>query len=125
MVTCTTPPFRAAVRLNSGVRFDMKDFRNLLLALVSIATANAVAAEPLPQPVRAIGVAGADASAVIRVCADKQGRPYDISMVQSSGDKKMDRAVFQAAKRWKFPPVRPDGTERPECEDVPVSMKVN
>ena len=51
--------------------------------------------------------------------------PYDISMVQSSGDKKMDRAVFQAAKRWKFAHVRPDGTERPECEDVPVSMKVN
>ena len=103
----------------------MKDFPNLLLALMSIATANAFASDPLPQPVRAIGVAGADASAVIRVCADKQGRPYDISMVQSSGDKKKDRAVFQAAKRWKFPRVRPDGTERPECQDVPVSMKVN
>ena len=103
----------------------MKDLRNLLVALVGIAAANAFATAPMPQEVQVVGVHGADASAVIRVCADKAGRPYDISMVQSSGDKKMDRAVFQAAKRWKFPPVRPDGTERPECEDVPVSMKVN
>ena len=125
MVTCTTPPFRAAVRLNSGVRFDMRDFRNLLFALAAVFTLNAVASEPAQQPVQSVGVSAADASAVIRVCADKQGRPYDISMVQSSGDKKMDRAVFQAAKRWKFPHVRPDGTERPECEDVPVSMKVS
>ena len=125
MVTCTITPCRAAVRLNSGVRFDMRDFRNLLLALAAISTVNAAATEPAQQPVQSVGVSGADASAVIRVCADKNGRPYDISMVQSSGDKKMDRAVFQAAKRWKFPHVRPDGTERPECEDVPVSMRVN
>ena len=103
----------------------MNFFRNLMLALVAVAPVNALAGEPTQQPVQSVGVSGADASAVIRVCADKQGRPYDISMVQSSGDKKMDRAVFQAAKRWKFPHVRPDGTERPECEDVPVSMKVN
>ena len=116
---------RYAPRLNSGVRFDMRDFRNLLLALAAISTVNAAATEPAQQPVQSVGVSCADASAVIRVCADKNGRPYDISMVQSSGDKKMDRAVFQAAKRWKFPHVRPDGTERPECEDVPVSMRVN
>src|SRR5690606_26178716 len=33
MVTCTTPPFRAAVRLNSGVIFK-EDFMRNLLALV-------------------------------------------------------------------------------------------
>ena len=103
----------------------MNVFRYLMLALVAVAPVNALAGEPAQQPVQSVGVSGADASAVIRVCADKQGRPYDISMVQSSGDKKMDRAVFQAAKRWKFPHVRPDGTERAECEDVPVSMKVS
>ena len=103
----------------------MKFFCGVLIALLGTLALPAVCAEHLMQEVQVVGVAGADASAVIRVCADKHGRPYDITMVQSSGDKKMDRAVFQAAKRWKFPRIRPDGTERPECEDVPVSMKID
>ena len=114
-----------AGRLNSGVRFDMKFSCSALLAFFAALIPVSAYAENLMQEVQVVGVAGADASAVIRVCADKQGRPYDITMIQSSGDKKMDRAVFQAAKRWKFPRIRKDGTERPECEDVPVSMKID
>ena len=116
---------RSATRLNSGVRFDMKFSCSALLVFFAALIPVSAYAENLMQEVQVVGVAGADASAVIRVCADKQGRPYDITMIQSSGDKKMDRAVFQAAKRWKFPRIRKDGTERPECEDVPVSMKID
>ena len=63
-------------------------------------------------------------NAMIRVCADKQGRPFDITMIQSSGNKDIDRAIIRAAKSWKFPQVNADGSVRNECEDVPVSAKL-
>ncbi len=63
-------------------------------------------------------------NAMIRVCADKQGRPFDITMIQSSGNKDIDRAIIRAAKSWKFPQVHADGSVRNECEDVPVSAKL-
>ena len=37
MVTCTTPPFRAAVRLNSGVSAQMKAFRFVSFIAVALA----------------------------------------------------------------------------------------
>ena len=54
MVTCTTPPFRAAVRLNSGVRWLVKTLA-ILLILFALPTAASgprykiIAAEPLGQ----------------------------------------------------------------------------
>ena len=41
MVTCTTPPFRAAVRLNSGVRRGLENF--LTSQMRSLSTANIAA----------------------------------------------------------------------------------
>src|SRR6478672_6736383 len=43
MVTCTTPPFRAAVRLNSGVRAHMK----MLVVLIALASSSASGTELL------------------------------------------------------------------------------
>ena len=104
----------------------MKVIKATATAILTLASLNAFAANPQAQsePVRVVAFKSGG-GAIIRVCADKRGRPYDISMVQSSGDKAMDKAVFRAAKSWKFPPVKPDGTPRQECEDVPVELKVN
>ena len=114
---------RKAARLNSGVRFDMKVLSKSSFALFVFASFNALAINPT-EPARVIA-SKASGTAIILVCADKQGRPYDISIVQSSGDKAMDKAVFRAAKTWKFSPVKPDGAPRQECEQVPVELKTN
>ena len=101
----------------------MKVLSKSSFALFVFASFNALAINPT-EPARVIA-SKASGTAIILVCADKQGRPYDISIVQSSGDKAMDKAVFRAAKTWKFPPIKPDGTPRHECEEVPVELKVN
>jgi len=101
----------------------MKILSKSSLALLVLASFNALAVNPT-EPVRVIA-SKATGEAIILVCADKQGRPYDISIVQSSGDRAMDKAVFRAAKTWKFSPIKPDGTPRQECEQVPVELKSN
>jgi len=101
----------------------MKVSSKAALALLFFASCNTFSANPT-EPVRVIA-SKSDGRAIILVCADKQGRPYDISIVESSGNKAMDKAVFRAAKSWKFSPIKPDGTARQECEEVPVELKVN
>ena len=50
MVTCTTPPFRAAVRLNSGVS-PLKNYLAILLATLSF-SASAEGMTPVPESER-------------------------------------------------------------------------
>jgi TonB family protein len=61
------------------------------------------------------------ADAVIRVCADAAGRPYDISVQRSTGDTDLDRAVIQAAKSWSY--LGTDGDRPQGCDNV--SVRVN
>ena len=57
------------------------------------------------------------------ICADQAGKPYDIHMVRSSGNKSLDLAAMRSAKSWKFPAQKADGTARPECEEVPIDFR--
>jgi len=62
--------------------------------------------------------------AVLSVCVDTSGKPYEVTVVRSSGNKSMDLAAVKAAKKWHFDTTKPDGTKRAPCEDVPITMKV-
>jgi len=62
--------------------------------------------------------------AVLSICVDPSGKPYDVKVVQSSGNMSMDLAAAKAAKKWRFDMTKPDGTKRATCEDVPITMKV-
>ena len=61
--------------------------------------------------------------ALLSVCVDNAGKPYEVKVVRSSGDKSMDLAAARVAKKWRFEMVKPDGTKRAACEDVPITLK--
>ena len=62
--------------------------------------------------------------AILSVCVDTSGKVYEVTVVRSSGNQSMDLAAVKAAKKWKFETIKPNGTKRAPCEDVPITMKV-
>jgi len=107
------------MRLNLSVRFAMTHPRALLLAILTSALiSSCTTTRGGIEVTRATPTESPDA--VIRVCADAAGRPYDISIQRSTGDTVLDRAVIQAAKSWRYPGT--DGERQPGCVNVPVRV---
>ncbi len=101
----------------------MKISRIQLLTTIAVAMACSCASTHAGKSQVQRGASLETADAIIRVCADKAGRPYDISIVRAANDNRVRKAIINAAKSWKFPATNSDGTQRQECEDIPVQVQ--
>jgi len=64
---------------------------------------------PAPEYPRSALRAGASGNVVLRIEVRPDGRVGDVSVVESSRHRELDRAAVRAVRRWRFEPALQDG----------------
>jgi protein TonB len=65
---------------------------------------------------------GESGTVVVRVEVDASGTPGDVSLVQRSGSRDLDRAAMDAIRDWHFRPAQRDGHPVPGSIDIPFDF---
>lgn len=60
----------------------------------------------------------------VRVQVSAEGRPLDVSLAQSSGYQRLDRAALEAVRQWRFVPARRGQEAIPFNFIVPVDFSI-
>ncbi len=66
---------------------------------------------------------GVEGSVVVRVDVDATGYPMNVTVVQRSGSRELDRAATDAVRRWRFQPAHSNGQAVPGSIEVPFDFK--
>lgn len=61
----------------------------------------------------------------VRIDIGADGVPTDSSLVESSGDRDLDRAALQGVRRWRFKPAMAHGAAVASNVTVPIEFKLN
>lgn len=93
------------------------------------ATGAATAAVPISQPPpaypRAAMQMGREGRVRVRVEIGADGVPTDTSVVESSGDRDLDRAAMDGVRRWRFKPAMAHGAPVAGNVTVPIEFRMN
>ncbi|MCK6230500.1 energy transducer TonB [Stenotrophomonas indicatrix] len=66
---------------------------------------------------------GEAGSVVVRVEVDATGYPNNVTVIQRSGSRELDRAATDAVRRWRFSPAVSNGQPVPGSIEVPFDFK--
>ncbi|MFG6109636.1 energy transducer TonB [Stenotrophomonas nematodicola] len=66
---------------------------------------------------------GDSGSVVVRVDVDATGYPSNVTIIQRSGSRDLDRASAEAVRRWRFHPAQSNGQPVPGSIEVPFDFK--
>lgn len=66
---------------------------------------------------------GVEGSVVVRVDVDATGYPMNVTIIQRSGSRDLDRAASDAVRRWRFQPAQSNGVAVPGSIEVPFDFK--
>ena len=66
---------------------------------------------------------GESGSVVVRVDVDATGYANNITVIQRSGSRELDRAATDAVRRWRFTPALSNGQPVPGTIEVPFDFK--
>lgn len=66
---------------------------------------------------------GVEGSVVVRVDVDATGYPMNVTIIQRSGSRDLDRAAADAVRRWRFLPAQNNGQAVPGSIEVPFDFK--
>ncbi len=66
---------------------------------------------------------GESGSVVVRVDVDATGYANNITVIQRSGSRELDRAATDAVRRWRFSPALSNGQPVPGSIEVPFDFK--
>ncbi len=78
---------------------------------------------PPPEYPRAALRRGDAGSVVVRVDVDATGYPSNVTVIQRSGSRDLDRAASDAVRRWRFQPAQSNGQPVPGSIEVPFDFK--
>ena len=68
---------------------------------------------------------GIEGTVRLKVLVTESGEVSRVSVVQSSGDERLDRAATDWVRRWKYLPAVQDGTPRAVETYAKVTFKLN
>ncbi|TWG88199.1 outer membrane transport energization protein TonB [Luteimonas sp. J16] len=77
---------------------------------------------PAPDYPRAALRAGRTGQVVLRIDVGADGRPREVSVVESSRHRDLDRAAVRAVQRWRFEPATRDGVAVPATVQQVISF---
>lgn len=80
---------------------------------------------PVPPYPRRELARGIEGQTRLRVLVGLDGRPQEISVLRSSGNRNLDLAAIRGVKRWLFRPYTVGGIPRPVWAEVPVNFKID
>lgn len=66
---------------------------------------------------------GVQGSVVVRVDVDATGVPFNVTIVQRSGSRDLDRAATDAVRRWHFQPAHSNGQAVVGSIEIPFDFK--
>lgn len=80
---------------------------------------------PPPEYPRASARARSEGTVLLRVLVDVDGRPLQVEVHESSGDRRLDAAARdQVLQRWRFRPAMQDGRAMQAIGLVPIQFKL-
>lgn len=95
----------------------------------NVANAPASAPVPISQPPpaypRAAMQMSREGKVRVRVDIGADGVPTDASVVESSGDRNLDRAAMEGVRRWRFKPAMAHGAPVAGTATVPIEFRLN
>lgn len=91
----------------------------------SATTAAVPISQPPPAYPRAAMQMSREGRVRVRVDIGADGVPTDSSLVESSGDRDLDRAALQAVRRWRFKPALAHGAPVASNVTVPIEFRLN
>ena len=68
---------------------------------------------------------GEQGRVVLRVGVDATGKPFDVTIIRSSGHGRLDRAAAEALRQWRFKPARQGGRNVAGSVEVPVTFRLS
>lgn len=77
---------------------------------------------PYPESAREEGVQG---TATLVVSVDENGRPSNVKVERSAGDRRLDKAAIESVKTWKFSPKITDGAAAASSVKVNVQFRLD
>jgi periplasmic protein TonB len=78
---------------------------------------------PPPEYPFELACAGVGGTTTLAVTIGVEGRPTQVTLVQSSGNTALDEAAQQRVKTWQFKPATANGQPTPKTIQVPVNFK--
>ena len=66
---------------------------------------------------------GDSGTVVVRVDVDATGYPSNVTIIERSGSRDLDRAASDAVRRWRFQPAQSNGQPVPGSIEVPFDFK--
>jgi len=91
----------------------------------AVATATPVPVQmPAPRYPTQASRRGVEGVVRIRVDVGTDGVPIDVTVVEGSGTRELDRAALEAVRRWRFRPGVADGRPVPGSVVVPVEFSM-
>ncbi|MCR6687550.1 energy transducer TonB [Pseudoxanthomonas sp.] len=86
-------------------------------------SARPLADNPVPAYPRDALRSGSEGRVVVSIEVGADGTPTDVSVVERSGDRALDRAALQAARQWRFEPAIRDGKAVAATVRLPVDFR--
>ena len=80
---------------------------------------------PPPRYPREAQRRGASGTVLLRVHVGTDGSPASIDLVQGSGSRELDRAAFDAVRRWRFAPAMRGGQPVEAAVQVPITFNLD
>lgn len=83
----------------------------------------AAADTPKPDYPIELACAGISGTTVLAVTIGVHGKPTQVTLVQGSGNERLDKAAMDRVPAWKFKPASRNGQPVSQTIQVPVSFK--
>ena len=80
---------------------------------------------PAPRYPLAARQLGQEGLVIVRADVNAQGRPTQVSLLQSSGHALLDNSALEAIRRWRFHPARAGGMATSSVVEIPVRFKLS
>ena len=77
---------------------------------------------PAPRYPHKSRAKGEQGRVILRVVVNRKGRADEVTVVQSSGYARLDKAARKAVRKWKFQPAKRDGRSARGVVKVPISF---
>lgn len=121
--SCVTPAATAAMIVLASFVLDACSGDRAPAAQIIPSTELAAVDTPKPDYPLELACAGVSGTTVLAVTIGIEGKPTQVTLVQGSGNERLDKSAMDRVRSWKFNPPTRNGQPMSQTIQVPVNFK--
>lgn len=121
--SCATPAATAAMTMLASLALGACSGGKAPAAQVVASTELAAVETPKPDYPIELACAGVSGTTVLAVTIGIEGKPTQVTLVQGSGNERLDKSAMDRVPSWKFNPATRNGQPIVQTIQVPVNFK--